>query len=75
MPWESSPAGGEDVNGPQLSFEFTVPEFAENAIARHITTAGVPWNQPRYTDPAADVSDPPHRATLAQRYDPIVEPT
>ncbi len=60
--------------GPQLSFEFTVPEFAEDAIAGHITTTGVPWKQPRYTDPAADISDPSHRATLAERYDVIAKP-
>jgi hypothetical protein len=60
--------------GPQLSFEFAVPEFAEDAIANHISTAGVPWEQPRYDAPAADISDPNHRAALAERYDAIGEP-
>ena len=60
--------------GPQLSFEFAVPEFAEDAIAGHITTAGVPWDQPRYEEPAADITDANHRATLAERYDVIGEP-
>ncbi|MEA1931001.1 MAG: hypothetical protein U9O06_05565 [Euryarchaeota archaeon] len=60
--------------GPQLSFEFSVPEFAEDAIAGHITTAGVPWDQPRYEEPAADITDSNHRATLAERYDAIGEP-
>ncbi|WP_253737784.1 hypothetical protein [Halohasta salina] len=61
-------------SGPQLSFEFAVPEFAEDAIAGHITTAKVPWNQPRYTEPAADITDANHRGTLADRYDAIGEP-
>jgi uncharacterized protein YukE len=60
--------------GPQLSFQFAVPEFAEDALAGHITTTGVPWNQPRYTDPADDISDTNHRAALAERYDVIGEP-
>ena len=60
--------------GPQLSFEFSIPEFAEDAIAGHITTAGVPWEQPRYTEPAADITDSNHRATLAERYASIGEP-
>jgi hypothetical protein len=54
--------------GPQLSFEFGVPSFAEDAVASHITTAGVPRTQGRYDDPVADVTDPRHRATLAERY-------
>jgi len=57
--------------GPQLSFEFAVPQFVEDAIAGHISTAGVPWEQPRYDAPAADISDPNHRSTLAERYDAI----
>jgi hypothetical protein len=61
--------------GPQLSFEFTVPEFGEDLAAGHITTTGVPWEQPRYDDPASDVTDPAHRQTLADRYDAIAEPT
>ncbi|WP_053947344.1 hypothetical protein [Halolamina sediminis] len=57
--------------GPQLSFSFTVPEFVENAISGHITTVGVPWEQPRFDNPATDISDPQHRAALADRYEPI----
>jgi hypothetical protein len=60
--------------GPQLSFEFSVPEFAEDALAGHITTTGVPWQQPRYAEPAADITDSNHRGTLAERYDVIGEP-
>jgi len=60
--------------GPQLSFEFAVPGFVEDAVAGHITTTSVPWEQPRYADPAADVSDPTHRAALADRYDAIAPP-
>ncbi|MEF8840273.1 MAG: hypothetical protein V5A62_01420 [Haloarculaceae archaeon] len=60
--------------GPQLSFEFAVPGFVEDAVASHITTTSVPWEQPRYADPAADVSDPTHRAALADRYDAIDGP-
>lgn len=60
--------------GPQLGFEFTVPEFAEDAIASHITTTSVPWNQPRYEDPVKDISDPDHHAALAERYNAIGEP-
>ena len=60
-----------DFSGPQLSFEFAVPEFAEDAISGHISTAGVPWDQPRYDNPAADITDPTHRAALAERYDAI----
>ncbi len=61
--------------GPQLSFEFSVPAVAEDAIAGHITTTGVPWDQPRYADPAVDVSEPNHRAALADRYDAIAPPS
>ncbi|MDZ7700796.1 MAG: hypothetical protein U5J98_01320 [Halobacteriales archaeon] len=60
--------------GPQLSFEFAVPGFVEDLIASHITTSGVPWTQARYDDPAADISDPVHRQTLADRYGAIDEP-
>jgi len=63
-----------DFTGPQLSFEFAVPQAAEDAIASHITTTGAPWNQPRYTNPAADISDPTHRQALADRYDAIGAP-
>ncbi|NHN46924.1 hypothetical protein G9464_04845 [Halostella sp. JP-L12] len=60
--------------GPQLSFEFDVPEFAEDRIAGHITATGVPWEQPRYENPAADISDPSHRSALAERYDAVAPP-
>jgi hypothetical protein len=60
--------------GPQLSFEFAVPQLAEDAIAGHITTAGTPWEQTRYVDPAADITEPAHRAALADRYDAISPP-
>ena len=64
----------EAFTGPQLSFEFAVPDFLEDAISGHITTVGVPWHSPRYDNPAADISDPAHRAALADRYDAIGEP-
>ncbi|WP_248897934.1 hypothetical protein [Haloplanus halobius] len=67
----------EDIasfTGPQLSFEFAVPQFAEDAVASHITTAGTPWQQDRYDDPAADITEPAHRAALADRYDAIAPP-
>jgi hypothetical protein len=57
--------------GPQLSFEFSVPQFAEDAIATHITSTSTPWSQERYDNPAADVTDPIHRTRLADRYDAI----
>lgn len=53
---------------------FAIPEFGEDAISGHITTAGVPWDQPRYVEPAEDISEAIHRATLADRYDAIAEP-
>jgi hypothetical protein len=61
--------------GPQLSFEFAVPEFVENAVAGHITTTSVPWQSPRYENPALDISEPRHRQALADRYDAIGEPS
>ncbi|KAB1193222.1 hypothetical protein GJR96_07095 [Haloferax sp. MBLA0076] len=64
-----------DFTGPQLSFEFAVPQVAEDAIASHITTTGAPWSQPRYENPAADISEPNHRLALAERYDVISEPS
>ncbi|WP_336001847.1 hypothetical protein [Halorientalis halophila] len=64
-----------DFTGPQLSFEFAIPEFAEDAIASHITTTGVPWTDPRYADPASDITEPNHRQALADRYDAIGEPS
>ncbi|WP_321111685.1 hypothetical protein [Halorussus salinisoli] len=63
----------DGFTGPQLSFEFTVPDFAEDAVAGHITTTGQPWEQPRYDNPAADISEPNHRASLADRYDVVGE--
>jgi hypothetical protein len=64
-----------NFSGPQLNFEFAVPAFAEDVIAKYISTSGVPWQQPRYDEPAADVSDPSHRASLSDRYDAIGDPT
>ena len=64
----------EAFTGPQLSFEFAVPAFAEDAVAGHITTAGVPWTQPRYDDPERDITDPTHRSALAERYEVVSEP-
>ncbi len=61
--------------GPQLSFEFRIPKAVEDRIAGHITTTGVPWGQPRYDNPALDVSDSNHRAALAERYDAIAPPS
>ncbi|WP_138006695.1 hypothetical protein [Halalkalirubrum salinum] len=65
----------ESFTGPQLSFEFAVPEFVEDAVSGHITTVEVPWQSPRYENPAADISDPDHRAALADRYDAIGAPS
>jgi hypothetical protein len=64
----------DGFTGPQLSFEFGVPEFAEDAVAGHITTAGTPWEQDRYGDPAADITEPAHRAVLSDRYDAVSPP-
>ena len=50
--------------GPQLSFEFPIPAFAEELYADHITSVGIPWEQPRYTDPLDDVSDFQHRLAV-----------
>jgi hypothetical protein len=76
--YELAPAGElehiVDFVGPQLSFEFEVPAFAEDAIANHITTTGVPWPGERDDNPAADITDPRHRAALADRYDAVGEP-
>ncbi|WP_226005476.1 hypothetical protein [Natrinema salinisoli] len=60
-----------EFTGPQLSFEFAVPDLVEDALAGHLTTTGTPWSQPRYENPAADISVPNHRAELADRYDAI----
>jgi hypothetical protein len=64
----------DEFTGPQLSFEFAIPGFAEDAVASHITTAGTPWNQERYDDPAADITEPAHRAALSDRYDAVAPP-
>jgi len=64
----------DEFVGPQLSFEFVVPQFAEDAVANHITTAGTPWEQDRYGDPAADITEPAHRAALSDRYDAVSPP-
>lgn len=78
VPYELVPASTVDhiaeFTGPQLSFEFAIPAFAEDLIAHHISTAGVPWEQARYDNPAADISDPTHRQALADRYEPIGDP-
>jgi len=63
-----------EFTGPQLSFEFAIPQFAEDAIASHLTTTPPPWTQPRYEDPAADITDGNHRRALADRYDVIGTP-
>jgi hypothetical protein len=60
--------------GPQLSFEFAIPEAGEDLVAGHITTTKVPWNQPRYDNPADDISDPAHRQELADEYEAIGDP-
>lgn len=57
--------------GPQLSFTFAVPTAAEDLIASHLTTPGVPWDQPRFNNPETDITDPRHRNELADRYAPI----
>ena len=64
----------EAFTGPQLSFEFAVPGPVEDAVASHLTAPGAPWTQPRYENPAADISDPVHRRELADRYDAIGAP-
>ena len=68
----------EDItafSGPQLSFEFAVPEAVEDAVASHITTTGVPWEQPRYENPAVDISAGNHRAEIADRYEAVADRT
>jgi hypothetical protein len=64
-----------EFDGPRLSFEFAVPAFAEDAVAGHITTTGTPWDQPRFDDPAADITEPNHRAALSDRYEAISSPS
>ena len=54
----------DDFVGPQLSFDFAVPGFVEDAVASHITSVGVPWEQDRFADPLDDVTDPAHRRRI-----------
>jgi len=54
----------DDFGGPQLSFEFAVPGFVEDQFASHITSVGIPWEQARFSDPLADVTDPSHRRRI-----------
>jgi hypothetical protein len=54
----------DDFVGPQLSFEFAIPGFLEDRYASHITSVGIPWEQERYDDPLADVTDPGHRRRI-----------
>jgi hypothetical protein len=63
--------GIADLTGPRLSFEFPVPGFAEDAIASHLSPTDLPWTQPRYVRPEADVTDPVHRSALAERYESV----
>ncbi|WP_224449160.1 hypothetical protein [Haloprofundus salilacus] len=58
----------DGFTGPQLRFEFTVPKFVEDSFAHHLTATTAPREQPRFSDPVVDVTDPQHRATLAERY-------
>lgn len=64
-----------EFTGPQLSFEFAIPDIVEDALASHITSTGTPWHDPRYDNPATDITDPSHRAALADRYDAIGDPS
>jgi hypothetical protein len=62
-----------DFTGPQLSFEFAVPGAIEDAMAGHITTTGTPWSQPRFSNPATDITAANHRQSLAEEYAAIGE--
>lgn len=53
-----------DFIGPQLSFEFVIPGFIEDQFADHITSVGIPWEQERFHDPLADLTDRQHRRRL-----------
>jgi hypothetical protein len=64
-----------EFTGPQLSFEFSIPQFAEDVFADHITTTGVPWLGGRYENPASDISEATHRQALSDRYDAIGDPS
>ncbi|KTG09581.1 hypothetical protein AUR64_17080 [Haloprofundus marisrubri] len=61
----------DGFTGPQLSYEFTVPQFVEDEFAHHLTATTAPWTQPRFSDPTVDITDPQHRQTLAERYGPV----
>ncbi len=65
----------ENFAGEQLSFPFAIPQFAEDIVASHITTTGVPWKDPRYEQPASDITETDHRQALANRYDAIAPPS
>ena len=65
----------KDFTGEQLSFPFYLPKFGEDIVSGHITTAGVPWDDPRYENPASDITETDHRQTLADRYDAIGQPS
>lgn len=64
----------DEFTGPQLSFEFAIPTAVEDAVASHLTAPSAPWEQPRYENPASDISDPAHRRALADRYDAVGDP-
>jgi hypothetical protein len=64
----SALSGIDRLAGPTLRFEFAVPGFVEDAVATHLTSPEMPRRQPRHDRPTADVSDPTHRAALADRY-------
>jgi len=55
----------DDFTGPRLSFELSIPGFVEERFADHLTTAGIPWEDPRFSDPASDVTDPAHRRAVS----------
>lgn len=63
-PLEAVREAVDEFVGPQLSFEFAIPGFAEDRLASHITSVGIPWEQERYADPLADVTDPAHRRRI-----------
>ncbi len=65
----------EAFTGPQLSFEFSVPQAAEDAVAGHITTTGTPWKDTRYEAPASDITEATHRQALSERYEAVGEPS
>ena len=58
----------DSLTGPQLGFEFAVPTAVEDAVSSHLTAPDLPWEQPRFTDPSLDVTDPNHRDALRNRY-------